>query len=183
MPSEHPSVLQAGADAARPAPVALPPRLTRGLHIVALFEAAKGLLVLAGGLGALSLLNRDASLLAEKIVRYLLLNPDSHYTQVFLKHASLITNRQLLMTALVAGLYATTRFVEAYGLWKNRGWAEWMAVAGGMIYFPFEIAALLNKATALRFGLLSINILIVLYVARVLWIKRRARRATGLPAD
>ncbi|HTJ77774.1 MAG TPA: DUF2127 domain-containing protein [Rariglobus sp.] len=174
MPSEHPLIQQAQA-ASRPKQPALPPRLTRGLHIVALFEAAKGLLVLAGGVGALSLLNRDASLIAEKIVRYLLLNPDSHYTQIFLKRASQVTNQQLLVTATIATLYAGTRFIEAYGLWKNRAWAEWLAVFGGMVYLPFEITAILNRATALRFSLLTINVLIVIYVARVLWVKRQAR--------
>jgi len=178
MPSEHPVTTQSEA-ASRPKqpPLPLPPRLTRGLHVVAIFEASKGVLVLAGGLGALSLLNRDASLIAEKIVRYLLLNPDSHYAQIFLKRASLITNQQLMWTAIVAALYSGTRFVEAYGLWKNRAWAEWLAVLGGTIYLPFEITAILRHATILRFSLLGLNLLVVFYVARVLWIKRKAKAA------
>ena len=179
MPSEHLPIQQAEAASPSKQP-ALPARLRRGLHVVAFFEAAKGLLVLAGGVGALSLLNRDASLIAEKIVRYLLLNPDSHYAQIFLKRASLVTNKQLLLTAIIATLYALTRFVEAYGLWKNRAWAEWLAVFGGMVYLPFEITAIMHRATILRCSLLTINVLIVAYVARVLWVKRLGRaRAAG----
>lgn len=177
MPSEH-STATPGATVLITKSPALPLRLTRGLHIVALFEASKGALVLAAGVGALSLLNRDASLIAEKIVRYLLLNPDSHYAQIFLKRASLVTNKQLLLTAIVAALYSGTRFIEAYGLWKNRAWAEWLAVFGGMIYLPFEITAIIHRATLLRVSLLTLNVLVVVYVARVLWVKRLARAAT-----
>lgn len=177
MPSEH-SAATPGATVLKTKSPALPLRLTRGLHVVALFEASKGALVLAAGVGALSLLNRDASLIAEKIVRYLLLNPDSHYAQIFLKRASLVTNKQLLLTAIVAALYSGTRFIEAYGLWKNRAWAEWLAVFGGMIYLPFEITAIIHRATLLRVSLLTLNVLVVVYVARVLWVKRLARAAT-----
>lgn len=158
-------------------PVPLPPRLTRGLHVVAIFEASKGMLVLAAGVGALSLLNRDASLIAEKLVRYLLLNPDGHLVHYLVERAGLITNRQLVITAIIAVLYAGTRFAEAYGLWKNRAWAEWLAVLGGTVYLPFEITAILRHATILRFSLLALNLLVVFYVARVLWIKRKAKVA------
>ena len=182
MLSENPVDPQAGDPVPRPRQPPLPVPIARGLHVVALFEAAKGLLVLAAGIGALSLLNHDARVVAEKIVRYLLLNPDSHYAQIFLKRASLVTNKQLLFTAIGATLYSGTRFVEAYGLWKNRAWAEWLAVLGGMVYLPFEISAILHHATLLRFGLLTINVLIVLYVIRVLWIKRQTRARAALIA-
>lgn len=169
MPPEH----QPAAPGA-----ALPKGITRGLHIVAIFEAFKGVIVLAGGLGALSLLNRDLGLIAEKIVRYFLPNPDGHFAQVFISHASHVTNRQLLATAVIAVLYAATRFTEAYGLWKNRGWGEWMAVFGGMIYIPFEVHGVIRHAGPWHITLLASNVLIVLYVARVLYFKQKTREAS-----
>ena len=174
MPSDSPAV-PAAAEIPAAKQLPLPAPITQGLHIVAMFEASKGMLVLAAGVGALSLLNRDASLAAEKIVRYLLLNPDGHLVHYLVERAGQITNRQLLITAIIAVLYSGTRFAEAYGLWKNRAWAEWFAVLGGMVYLPFEITAILHRATLLRFSLLAINVVIVIYVARVLWIKRQAR--------
>ncbi len=178
MPSESFLAPQVAA-ASPPKQPALPARLTRGLHIVAIFEAAKGLLVLAAGVGALSLLNRDASLIAEKLVRYLLLNPDGHLVHYLVERAGRITNRELVITAIISVLYSGTRFAEAYGLWKNRAWAEWLAVLGGMVYLPFEISAILHRATVLKFSLLGLNLLIVGYVARVLYVKRKARKATA----
>ncbi len=176
----EPSVIPPATAASPPKQPPLPVRLTQGLHIVALFEATKGLLVFAAGIGALSMLNRDAALVAEKIVRYLLLNPDSKLVHVMVERAGRITNRQLLLIAGGATLYSGMRFAEAYGLWKNRAWAEWLAVLGGMVYLPFEVSAILHRATILRFSLLGINILVVAYVARVLYVKRRDRKAAAL---
>ncbi|MCZ7627423.1 MAG: DUF2127 domain-containing protein [Candidatus Methylomirabilis sp.] len=43
----------------------------------------------------------------------------------------------------MAAGYASVRFVEAYGLWLERRWAEWFAAVSGGIYIPFEIYELL----------------------------------------
>ena len=161
----------------------LPVRLTRGLHIVALLEATKGLLVFAAGIGALSLVDRDAGAILERIVRHLLLNPDGHLVHYLVERVDRITNRQLFFIASGSMLYSGMRFAEAYGLWKNRAWAEWFAVLSGMVYVPFEISAILHKETVLRFSLLGINLLVVGYVARVLYVKRRARKAAALLAS
>ena len=42
-----------------------------GLHIVALFEAAKGAVVILAGLGLLELIHRDVQAVTENIVRHL----------------------------------------------------------------------------------------------------------------
>jgi uncharacterized membrane protein (DUF2068 family) len=77
--------------------------------------------------------------------------------------------------ALAAGAlaYSIVRFVEAYGLWNRRVWAEWFALLSGMLYIPFEVYEVLDRATKLRFAVLAINIVIVLYMA---WIRVAAWR-------
>ena len=47
------------------------------------------------------------------------------------------------------------RFIEAYGLWYIRPWAEWMAIASGSIYIPFEVADLLRKPDWIRLLILA----------------------------
>ena len=51
---------------------------TKGLHIVAGFEGAKGLLVLIAGFGVLTLINQDLHLAAERLVRRIHLNPSRY---------------------------------------------------------------------------------------------------------
>ena len=66
--------------------------------------------------------------------------------------------------ALVATIYVIVRFVEAYGLWYIRPWAEWLAIASGSIYIPFEVADLLRKPDLIRLLIIVVNVGIVLYM-------------------
>ncbi len=107
-----------------------------GLRTVSIFEAAKGLIVLLAGLGLLSLVHRDAQRVAEEIVRVLHLNPAHHYPNIFIDIARNLTDGRLWALSAGALAYSTVRFVEAYGLWHERPWAEWFAVLSAGIFLP-----------------------------------------------
>jgi uncharacterized membrane protein (DUF2068 family) len=149
----------------------------RAVRLVAVFEAAKGLLVLLAGFGLLALLHRDVGAVANRLVAHLHLNPSRKYPQIFIDLASRATDERLWMFAGFAAVYATFRLVEAYGLWRERAWAEWVALVGGMIYLPIEIYGLAEKFTWLRVGTFLANVLIVALMAQVLWRSVQARRA------
>ena len=140
----------------------------RALRVIAIFEAIKGFVVLAAGAGVLSLLHRDAELIAERIVRHLSLDPTAHYAGVFLELASRITDRDIWFVALTALAYGILRFVEAYGLWNERTWAEWLAVLSGALYVPIELASIARHVTLLKITLLTLNIIVVVYIALLL---------------
>jgi uncharacterized membrane protein (DUF2068 family) len=134
---------------------------------VAAFEAAKGLLVMATGLGLLSLLHHDVQRAAESVVRHLHLNPARHYPRVFLEAAAQLTDTRLWLLALGAFAYAVVRGVEAYGLWRARAWAEWFAILSGAVYLPIEIYELIHRATAQKAVVLLVNVGIVGYVCYI----------------
>lgn len=138
------------------------------VRTIAVFEAAKGILVLLAGLGLLSLVNRDVQEIAERLVRHSHLNPASHYPRIFLDAASRVTNQRLWLLAAAAAVYSAVRLVEAYGLWFARRWAEWFALVAGAIYVPVEIYELIHRATWLKAAVLITNLAIVAYMAYVL---------------
>jgi uncharacterized membrane protein (DUF2068 family) len=138
------------------------------VRTIAVFEAAKGALVLLAGLGLLSLINRNVQEVAERIVRHSHLNPASHYPRIFLDASSRVTNTHLWLLAAAAAVYAVVRLVEAYGLWFERRWAEWFALVAGAIYVPVEVYELIHRATWLKAGVLLTNLAIVAYMAYVL---------------
>ena len=147
------------------------------LRAVALFELAKGLLVMAAGLGALSLLHRDTRQLAEQLIGRMHLNPASHLPQVFLSYAARLTDARLGLLAALAALYVAVRWTEAYGLWHGRRWAEWFAAASGAIYIPVEVWELFHGNAWLAAAELVANLLIVGLMVRVLWRHTGAGRA------
>lgn len=136
-------------------------RLLNTLRAVAVFEAAKGTLVLVTGLGALSLIHHDVQRFAEQLVGHLHLNPAKHIPQIFIAAAANLTDARLWVLAVLAASYGLLRLVEAYGLWHGRRWAEWFAAISGGIYIPFEIYELFQDDTWLSLGALAVNVLVV----------------------
>jgi uncharacterized membrane protein (DUF2068 family) len=139
-----------------------------GLKIVAALEAAKGLVVLAAGLGLFDLMHRDVQAAAERLVRNMHLNPASHYPKVFIDALTRLDRPHLLLLALGALAYSVIRFVEAYGLWRERRWAEWFGALSGSIYLPLEVYNLCLMVTWPRVTVLLTNLVVVAYLVVVL---------------
>lgn len=87
--------------------------------------------------------------------------------------ASQVSDARLWTIAGAALAYATVRFVEAWGLWHRRIWAEWFALLSGAMYLPLELLKVAQRATAERVIVLLMNVVIVLYM---LFIRIRERR-------
>jgi uncharacterized membrane protein (DUF2068 family) len=138
-----------------------------GLKAAALFEALKGLLVILAGCGLLALLHHDAQAFAERVVLRLHLNPARHYPRVFIKAAARLTDARIWMLAAGAFAYSALRLTEAYGLWRARPWAEWIAIVSGGIYLPVEAFELIRRPTVLKAALLASNALLVAYLSFV----------------
>jgi uncharacterized membrane protein (DUF2068 family) len=156
-------------------------RQLRALRAVASIEFLKGLVVLLAGFGVLSLVHRDAWDVAESFLEWLHISPDTHYAQVFLNLADQVTDAKLWGVAVGALAYSTLRFLEAYGLWRERAWAEWLALISGAIYLPFEIYELARRPDWIRLGIFVVNLAFVLYMV-FLRMQARGRVGASLPA-
>lgn len=147
-----------------------------GLRVVAMFEATKGLLVLFAGFGLLAFIHKDLHLAAEQLVRHLHINPARHYPRIFIDAASQLNDVHLWLMAFSALLYSMVRFVEAFGLWKQRQWAEWFALLTGGMYIPVELFEIMRGVTWPKATVLTINAAIVIYMAYVLYRSRQKRK-------
>jgi len=149
---------------------------TRALRSVAIFEAAKGLLALLVGLGLLIFNHSQWQHAFSELIRYLHLYPShegSHSFRHILEHVS--DSRRLLL-ACGAFAYTAFRFVEAYGLWRARRWAEWIALVSGSAYLPFEIYAVIHtRGSWTAVTILVLNTLIVMVIAAQLRANQRAK--------
>ena len=155
-------------------------RLSGALRTVALIEAAKGLLVLLAGFGLLSLLHRDVEQIAEHLISRAHLNPAAHYPHIFLDFAQRVTDGRLMLLAAGAACYAFIRLIEAYGLWRERRWAEWFAALSGGFYIPFEVYELVERVTWLRAATLALNIAVVSFMLYCVLRGRRGHPVTSV---
>ena len=137
-----------------------------GLRAIATLEAAKGigvillLLILFG-------VHRHAEDLTEDLLYHLHIDPDHRAAQAILHAADRLTDMRLWTVALAALSYASVRFVEAWGLWHRRVWAEWFALLSGALYLPWEVLKVSERATWMHISILVINVVIVLYMLYV----------------
>lgn len=145
------------------------------LRAVATVEVSKGIVVLLTAIAVLWLLDKDTSDIAYGLLRLLHISPDHRFARAFLRWADTLTDRKLWAIAAVAMTYSTLRFVEAYGLWGARPWAEWVALVSGALYVPIEIREIIRRPTTFHFGLLIGNIAVVLYMAYLRWQDHKAR--------
>ncbi len=148
-------------------------RLSSGLRTIAVFEAFKGTLAVLAALGVLAVIPKDARHVAVELVGRLHLNPGKTYPSVFIRLVEETGNAQLWLIAVLVVVYALVRFLEAYGLWRARPWAEWLAAVSGAIYVPVEIYELSRGLSWIKLAALVLNIAVVAYMCYVLWRSRR----------
>ena len=139
-----------------------------GLRGIAIFEAAKGLLALLLGFALLTMRHRDLERVARHALDAMHINPDRHFYHEVLQAAGRVTPHGIWLFVFGVVVYAIIRFAEAVGLWLEREWAEWFALISGSIYIPWEVYEIIRRQNWLRWTILGINILIVLYL---LWLR------------
>ena len=143
-----------------------------GLRAVASFEAFKGILVVVLGI-FLVIYHHRAEDVTENLLDHLHINPDRRLGHALMNAAATISDARLWTIAAAIVAYSTVRFVEAWGLWNRRVWAEWFALLSGAMYLPLELLKVAERATWERIAVLIINAIIVAYM---LYIRLRAHR-------
>jgi uncharacterized membrane protein (DUF2068 family) len=152
---------------ARMPPSALDERTSvAGLRTIATLEAAKGIGVVLLLL-ILFVVHKHAEDMVEDLLYHLHIDPDRKAAQAVLHAADRLTDMRLWTIAAAAITYSSVRFIEAWGLWHRRVWAEWFALLSGAMYLPWEVLKVAEHATWLHISILAINVLIILYMLYV----------------
>lgn len=134
-------------------------------------EATKGVLVLLAALGFAEIIRHNIDLedAAQNLLYYLRIDPDRRLSHALIHAAGRMMDADLLTVLAIAFVYSGLRFLESYGLWRQRVWAEWLAIISGAVYLPFELYNLIRRPTMVHWIVLLINICVVLYIAWVRW--------------
>src|SRR3974390_2396132 len=152
----------------------------RGLRTVAILEATKGVLVLLAALCFFEIIRHkiDLDAVAGNLLYFFHVNPDLRISHVVMRMAARVMDTNVLTVLTIATVYSCLRFIEAYGLWRQRIWAEWLAIISGAVYLPYELYKLIQRPSKLHWVILLINLAVVGYIAYVRWedIQHRHRR-------
>ena len=135
-----------------------------GLRAVAVFEAAKAVLILLVGFGVFALIHKNLDDIAERLTQALRVNPEGKLSSLFLSLANRATDKTLWVLAIGALVDATVRSIEAFGLWQGREWAQWFALLSGALYLPGELYSLVRHPSGLKWGVLVTNAAVLLFM-------------------
>jgi uncharacterized membrane protein (DUF2068 family) len=139
--------------------------------VIGAFKLAKGLGLLALGLGLPRLVRHDVADVLARWTTQLHIDPDGRHLGRTVQALAALDERRL--TAITAGLcvYSAVFLTEGIGLLLRKRWAECFTVIVTGSFIPFELYELARHPGGIRVAVVLINVAIVWYLA---WRLRRS---------
>lgn len=145
------------------------------LLLIALFKLAEALLFIAIGVGARRLLHRDIADDLYNLADHLHFNPEWRVVEFLLDKASLINDPLLRRIGFAAFCYAGLGIAEGIGLYLEKAWGEFLTLIITASFLPWEIHELIRRITWTRVGLLLINIMVFVYLLKLILDRGRGK--------
>lgn len=144
------------------------PRARKGLWLIAAFKLFKGLVLIAVGIGALSLLHEDAAVQVTHWITTLGVDPNNHYIHKLIRKLWTVNDAKLEAIGLGTFFYAALMFTEGIGLALRKRWAEYFTIFATCSFIPLEIYELFKAFSLTKVLVIIVNVAIVIYLAIVL---------------
>lgn len=153
----------------------------RWLVLIAAYKFLLALMFAAVGVGALRLLHKDIDDVIGHIGDMLRFNPESRFVNFLYDRASLINDPLLRRIGALAFSYAGVSLAEGIGLYLEKAWGEFLTLAITASFLPWEIFEIFHRVTAVRVGLLVVNLLVFIYLLKI--VTGRRKPAESEPAN
>ena len=142
--------------------------------LIAMFKLAKGLLLVAVGIGALKLLHHDVASSLAHWVAVLRVDPDNRYINKLVAWLLAVNRRKLEEISVGTFFYATLFLTEGTGLALGKRWAEYFTIIVTGSFIPLETYELFRRFSVGKLIVVATNVAVVLYLA--LRLQRSPRR-------
>lgn len=146
--------------------------------LIAVFKLLKAMGLVAGAAAALELLRPERAAWVRDQLTHGSMVAEHHLVARVLAPILRLSPQKLEAAGIVLLLYAALFLTEGIGLLMQRRWAEYLTVIATASLIPIEIWEVAHRATAMRIGILLLNVAVVIY----LWWKLK-RRGSGSGSD
>jgi uncharacterized membrane protein (DUF2068 family) len=153
-----------GAMPGHPHPHPHPPHRDRGLEAIAAFKMLKAILLVAAGLGMLTLLRPDTASELREWLAELTVRRGQLLVQRGLDFLNVARPAQIGGLGLASIAYGLLFATEGVGLWLEKRWAEYLTVFATGSLIPVELWELSRRFTAVRVLALAANLAAVAYL-------------------
>ena len=145
----------------------------RWLVLIAAYKFLLALMFVAVGVGALRLMHKDIDDVISHLGDLLRFNPESRFVNFLYDRASLINDPLLRRIGAMAFSYAGLSLAEGIGLYLEKAWGEFLTLAITASFLPWEIFEIFHRLTWVRVGLLVVNVLVFIYLMKVVTSRRK----------
>ena len=153
-------------------PVHKPP--VTGLKVIAVIKMAKAVLITGIAIGLFKAIDKDLGETARAFTVRLKIDPENHFIRLLLEKVAKIDPHTLRTFSVLSWIYAAELYLEGIGLWLDQVWAEYLLIIATGFWIPEEGYACVHHFSWVRFGLLLVNLLVLIYVIVVL-LRRKER--------
>jgi uncharacterized membrane protein (DUF2068 family) len=135
-----------------------------GILLIAIFKLFKAALLLAVGIGLLSLLHKDVASALMNFLSVLHVDHNNHYIHGLVMKLGLASDHQLEAISAGSFFYAALLGTEGIGLLLKKHWAEYLTIIATASFIPLEIYEIVQHVRIGRIIILVLNIAIVVYL-------------------
>lgn len=148
----------------------LRPRRVRFLKLIAVFKILQGVLLLVLGFSLFFLNSRTVWLeqISDWADAELLLHHSRPVMYLLNKLQDALAEGQLRVTALVAFFYTAILFIEGFGVYFQKRWAEFLMVFATGALIPLEVRHVWHRPSLPAIIILVVNCFIVWFLYRIL---------------
>ena len=115
------------------------------------------------GLGLLKLVHAEIATLFSLLIETLHLNADSRTLHALVLKVDALQPHSVLVMGAISLSYAGLFLIEGVRLWLEVWWAAYLTVILTSLLLSFELYEVLQQVSALRIGVLLLNLVIVDY--------------------
>lgn len=139
-----------------------------------MFKFAKGLLLLALTIGAISLFHQDVGAQVERWINFVRVDPENKYIAALLNRLDLLHTTELKQLSFLSGFYAALFLTEGTGLALRKTWAEYLTIVATGLLIPLEVYEMFLHASVIKAVLIAGNVAVVLFL---IWLVRSRKHA------
>ena len=134
------------------------------LYVIIAIKLLKGLVLVAVGLGFLSLIGQDLDARFDQFLRWVHLDPEKKFFAVLGNKLQTISPSNVRGVAIGTILYSVFSLVEGVGLIFRLRWIGWVVIGESLFFIPIEVYDLMHGFTVIVLTILVLNIFIVWYL-------------------
>ena len=135
------------------------------LRLIGGIKILKGVALIAAAISVFHLIHKD---IADVILTWshrLHIAPGYFLVERLVKRVQSVTERQLVVLAVVLLIYAAMFLIEGTGLLLMKHWAEWMTVITTSGLIPFELYEMIHRPSRFKAITMLVNVAIAVYLA------------------